>query len=229
MTPSTILIIEDDPDIRELLQFNLEREKFVVTTAHDGRDGLDAALRKPPQLIILDLMLPRVSGLDVCKQLRAHASTQLVPILMLTAKGEESDVVLGLEMGADDYLPKPFRLKELIARVRALLRRGGTLAMAKDLLCAGPVEINLGNHEVHIQGREVRMTLSEFRLLAALVSAPGRVFTRDQLLDKITGGEAIIIDRNVDVHIRSIRKKMGRTGSSVEAVRGIGYKFRDLK
>ena len=224
----TILIVEDDPDIRELVQYNLEREGFRVVVACDGREGYALAKRKIPALILLDLMLPGMSGLDVCKQIRAQAATSHIPVIMLTAKGEEGDIVLGLEMGADDYIPKPFRIKELVARVRAALRRGQRAGEeSRELVHAGDIEMNLAKHEVRVGGHEVRMTLSEFRLLAALIAAPGRVFTRDQLLDRMTGGEAIIIDRNVDVHIRAIRKKMGQLGTCIEAIRGVGYKFRD--
>lgn len=228
MDKSLILVIEDDADIRELVQYNLEREGFGVLVARDGREGLELAKRKTPALITLDLMLPGLSGLDVCKQLRAFAPTSGMKVIMLTAKGEEGDIVVGLEMGADDYLTKPFSVKELVARVRAVLRRGRVNAEPRaEHLHAGPVGIHLANHEVRIGGKAVRMTLSEFRLLSTLISVPGRVFTRDQLLDKMTGGEAIIIDRNVDVHIRAIRKKMGRHGDCIEAIRGVGYKFRD--
>lgn len=229
MSKPTIVIIEDDADICELLQYNLEREGFSVTVARDGRGGLEAVRRRLPALVLLDLMLPGLSGLDVCKQLRAQASTRAIPVVMLTAKGEEGDIVVGLEMGADDYVTKPFGVKELVARVRAVLRRGHPGGeMHREHVQAGAVAIHLANHEVRVAGKEVRMTFSEFRLLSTLVAQPGRVFTRDQLLDKMTGGEAIIIDRNVDVHIRSIRKKLGRHGECIEAIRGVGYKFRDV-
>ena len=229
MTEEKILIIEDDFDISELVQYNLEREGYKVFMEHDGERGYTRAVQIKPTLIVLDLMLPGLDGLSVCKQLRSHPVTQDVPIVMLTAKNEESDVVIGLEMGADDYVSKPFSPKELIARIRAVLRRPLLQApkSPSSLLSVGPVAIDADRHEVLLKGQPLALTLAEYRLLTALASRPGRVFTREQLLEKITGGEVYVIDRNVDVHIRAIRKKLGDEADFILTVRGVGYKCRE--
>ena len=224
-----ILLIEDDSDISELVQYNLEREGYRVYASGDGEIGLNQALQLKPNLIILDLMLPGLDGLSVCRKLRASQETQDIPIVMLTAKGEESDVVIGLEMGADDYVSKPFSPKELVARIRAVLRRPrapGAVA-AEGRRTVGPVTIDPERHEVWLRDQPLSLTLAEYRLLSALTSRPGRVFTREQLLEKITGGEAYVIDRNVDVHVRAIRKKLGSEAEFIVTVRGVGYKCRD--
>ena len=224
-----ILLIEDDSDISELVQYNLEREGYRVYASGDGEIGLNQALQLRPNLIILDLMLPGLDGLSVCRKLRAAQETQDIPIVMLTAKGEESDVVIGLEMGADDYVSKPFSPKELVARIRAVLRRprapGASVADGRRTV--GPVTIDPERHEVWLRDQPLSLTLAEYRLLSALTSRPGRVFTREQLLEKITGGEAYVIDRNVDVHVRAIRKKLAADAEFIMTVRGVGYKCRD--
>lgn len=229
MTDEKILIIEDDSDISELVQYNLEREGYKVITASDGEVGYTKALQLKPTLIVLDLMLPGMDGLSVCRQLRAHPDTKFTPIVMLTAKNEESDVVVGLEMGADDYLSKPFSPKELLARIRAVLRRPLAQSPKNEtsLLKVGPLVIDSERHEVTLKGEPLALTLAEYRLLTALISRPGRVFTREQLLEKITGGEVYVIDRNVDVHIRAIRKKLGDEADFILTVRGVGYKCRE--
>lgn len=229
MADEKILIIEDDSDISELVQYNLEREGYKVVTASDGEVGYTKALQHRPNLIVLDLMLPGMDGLSVCRQLRAHPETKFTPIVMLTAKNEESDVVIGLEMGADDYLSKPFSPKELVARIRAVLRRPSGLPAKNEasLIKVGPLVIDSERHEVTLKGEPLALTLAEYRLLSALVSRPGRVFTREQLLEKITGGEVYVIDRNVDVHIRAIRKKLGDEADFILTVRGVGYKCRE--
>lgn len=231
MNDEKILLIEDDSDISELVQYNLEREGFKVYTAAAGEVGFNQAVQLQPNLIILDLMLPGLDGLSVCRKLRAHASTFEIPIVMLTAKGEESDVVIGLEMGADDYVPKPFSPKELVARIRAVLRRPramtATNAGADGRRTVGPITIDAERHQVSMGDQALSLTLAEYRLLATLMSRPGRVFTREQLLEKITGGEAYVIDRNVDVHVRAIRKKLGENAEFIITVRGVGYKCRE--
>jgi DNA-binding response OmpR family regulator len=183
-----------------------------------------------PDLIVLDLMLPGLDGLSVCRKLRANPQTAEIPIVMLTAKGEESDVVIGLEMGADDYVSKPFSPKELLARIRAVLRRPRAAAAAaqnEGRRAVGPVLIDPDRHEVFLRNEPLALTLAEYRLLSTLMSRPGRVFTREQLLEKITGGEVYVIDRNVDVHVRAIRKKLGADAEFIITVRGVGYKCRD--
>ena len=222
----TILIIEDDPDIVELVQYNLENEGFDSLTASDGEAGLAAASSHQPALILLDLMLPGINGLDVCRRLKGEHATKAIPVIMLTAKGDEADVVLGLGLGADDYVTKPFSPKQLMARIQAVLRRGPVKESTKppERVEHGPLVVDIARHEVSLAGRPVALTLAEFRLLHALLANPGRVFTRDQLLDKITKGETVIIDRNVDVHVRAIRKKLGKHGGMIVTVRGVGYK-----
>jgi DNA-binding response OmpR family regulator len=231
MNSERILLIEDDADISELVQYNLEREGFKVYASADGEAGLNLALQVRPDLIILDLMLPSLDGLSVCRRLRTENATKDTRIVMLTAKGEESDVVVGLEMGADDYVTKPFSPRELVARIRAVLRRplpesrGET--KREDRLSAGPIMIDAARHEAFCHGKSLALTLAEYRLLATLMSRPGIVFTREQLIEKITGGEAYVIDRNVDVHVRAVRKKLGDDADFIMTVRGVGYKCRD--
>ncbi len=226
MANATILLVEDDPDIVELVRYNLEREGFVVLDAGDGESGLEVAASGSPDLILLDLMLPGIGGLEVCRRLKQQESTRTIPIIMLTAKGEESDIVLGLGLGADDYVTKPFSPRQLIARIGAVLRRGvvGRTQPPPERIERGPFWIDVARHEIRLDGAPITLTLAEFRLLQALVANPDRVFTRDQLLDRITQGKSVIIDRNVDVHVRSIRKKLGAHGERIVTVRGVGYK-----
>lgn len=228
MPKETVLTIEDDHDIVELLQYNLEREGYPVITAFDGESGLKEAVRRRPAAILLDLMLPGMDGLEVCRQLKARSETADIPVIMITAKGEESDVVIGLELGADDYIPKPFSPREVVARVRAVLRRANAAQRRpKARIELDDVVLDSERHEVSVGGEVVPFTRSEFRLLWTLASAPGRVFTRDQLVDRITDGETIILDRNVDVHVSAIRKKLGAASSLIGTVRGVGYKCKD--
>ena len=228
MAAQTLLLIEDDPDISELIQYNLEKNGFKVLVAEDGEEGLHKAETKKPSLILLDLMLPGMDGLEVCRKLKQGEQTRGIPVIMVTAKGEEPDIVIGLEMGADDYVTKPFSPRELVARIRALLRRAGAgvLQPSGNKAESGPLSVDPDRHEVRLRGKVMALTLAEFRLLQALVSAPGRVFTRDQLLDRITGGEAVIVDRNVDVHIRALRKALGKSRALIETVRGLGYRLK---
>lgn len=224
---STILIIEDGPDIVELLHYNLERERYRVLVESSGEEGLKTAQSQLPDLILLDLGLPGLGGLEVCRRLKSDPAAESIPIIMITARGEESDVILGLEMGADDYVSKPFGIRELIARVRAVLRRVPDKPAGEPgvVIQVGPIHIDSARHEVRVNKDPVELTLAEFRLLKTLATQPGRVFSRDQLLDRITEGKAVIIDRNVDVHIRSIRKKLGEARELISTVRGVGYKL----
>jgi two-component system phosphate regulon response regulator PhoB len=229
MPKATILAIEDDPDIVEVVRYNLAREGFRVLVAGDGEKGLAEARRARPELVLLDLMLPGIDGLEVCKRMRADEALSATPIVMVTAKSEESDVVVGLEMGADDYLTKPFSPRELVARVRAVLRRAARNESSRGMIRiehAGLV-LDLARHEATFEARTLDLTRAEFRLLWALARKPGRVFERDELADEITAGESIITDRNVDVHVSSIRKKLGPAGDLIATVRGVGYKCRD--
>jgi two-component system phosphate regulon response regulator PhoB len=225
MAQRSVLIVEDDIDIVELLEYNLSSEGFSVETAGNGETALENAKAKVPDLILLDLGLPGMQGLDVCRILRQDRVTSKIPIIMLTARGEESDIVVGLELGADDYIPKPFGMREVIARIRAVLRRRTGSETVSEQLAIGPFLIDSGRYEVRISGKPIEFTLAEFRLLRSLASNPGRVLTREQLLDAITDQSTYIIDRNIDVHIRSIRQKIGEFRDWIVTVRGVGYKF----
>ena len=228
MANETLLIIEDERDIIEVIEYNFKREGFNVLNATNGEKGLEIARAKRPAAVILDLMLPGLDGIEVAKRLRKDPATSEIAIIMLTAKGEETDIVLGLGVGADDYVVKPFRPKELLARVKTVLRRGPVQAEAptgKRLERDGLV-IDQAKYEVTRNGKEVPLTLTEFKLLATLASVPGRVFTRELLLEKIQG-EAFVDERNIDVHVRSIRKKLGEDTEYIITVRGVGYKFKE--
>jgi two-component system phosphate regulon response regulator PhoB len=221
--------VEDEEDLRELLVYNLGREGFKVTATASGLEGLRLAREQDPDLLLLDLMLPDVDGLEVCRRIRKDALTSALPILMLTAKGEETDKVLGLGLGADDYVTKPFGPAELVARVRAVLRRGRARPVEE-----GPPErvvreglvVDATRHEVLVDGRPAKFTATELRLLHFLAAHPGRVFSRDQLLRRVMGEHVALVDRNVDVHVRAIRAKLGRRRELLETVRGVGYRFR---
>ena len=232
MPAKKILVVEDEPDIRKLVHYNLAQERFKVIEAEDGERALKIVQRERPHLIILDLMLPGLSGLEICRSLRERPETARLPILMLTAKAGEADRVVGLEMGADDYLTKPFSPRELVARVKAILRRSETQGgpQAVELYEKGPLKVNFSTYEVSVKGKPVRLTLKEFELLRFLVQNPSRVLSRDQLLDRVWGGEVFVDPRTVDVHIRRLRKaieKNDRRPQWVLTVRGVGYKFNE--
>jgi DNA-binding response OmpR family regulator len=230
MAREKIVVIEDEADILEVIQYNLKREGFQVLTSRDGEEGLGRVREQAPALVLLDLMLPGLDGIEVCKQLKQNPVTRAIPIIMVTAKGEESDIVLGLGVGADDYVAKPFSPKELVARVKAVLRRGPLQEeRAGERIVCGEVVIDAARHEVLVAGKPAVFTATELRLLHFLASQPGRVFTRDQLLSRVIGEDAAVIDRNIDVHIRSIRKKIGEHRDLIETIRGVGYRFRDLE
>ena len=225
-----ILVVEDEPDIRKLVQYNLAQERFKVLEAEDGEQALKILQRDKPNLIILDLMLPGLSGLELCKILRDRPETSQLPILMLTAKAGEADKVIGLEMGADDYLAKPFSPREMVARVRAILRRSENASKLEGAPSyqKGPLKIDFSTYEVTVRGQLVKLTLKEFELLRFLVQNPSRVLSRDQLLDRIWGGETFVTPRTVDVHIRRLRKaieKDDRKPKWILTLRGVGYKF----
>jgi len=230
MQNKQIVVIEDEPDILEVLCYNLKREGYQVFESLDGREGLALIEQKLPDIVMLDLMLPGIDGLEICRKLKSNPRTEHIPIIMVTAKGEESDVVLGLGVGADDYIPKPFSPKELIARVKAVLRRGvkSEQSANKDRIYINGLEIDSRKHQVSIDGNALKMTASEFRLLFCLASHPGQVFSREQLLNHTTSEEVAVVDRNIDVHIRSIRKKMGDDRTFIETIRGVGYRFLDF-
>lgn len=223
-----ILIIEDDPDIALSIKYSMERERgFAVTVAADGEAGLAKAIRRLPDLILLDLNLPGLDGTEVCSQLRQDPTLSSVPIVMLTARVEERDKINGLDLGADDYITKPFSVKELIARVRAVLRRTGRDPAATPELAQGPVALDEGRRQVTVDGEEVKLTRKEFDLLADLMRRPGLVLTREQLLERVWDYDHPGATRTVDVHIRQLRKKLGSdAGAYIETVVGVGYRFR---
>jgi two-component system phosphate regulon response regulator PhoB len=225
-----ILVIEDEADILELVEYNLKREGYRVSGCLDGEQGLQAARKENPDLVVLDLMLPGMDGFEVCRELKRDPVTRHIPVLILTAKAEESDVILGLGIGADDYVTKPFRPKELVARVQAVLRRGPARGEGPggERLVRGDLVVDLLRHEVTVRGHAVVFTPTELRLLHFLASHPGRVFTRSHLLSRVIGEDAVVTDRNVDVHVRSVRQKLGDLRDLIETVRGVGYRFKDL-
>ena len=219
-----ILIIEDETDVADLLLLNLRKAGFRVSIAGDGGSGLQKARDDRPDFIILDLMLPKMSGLEVCRILKSDTATAQMPILMLTAKAEEIDRIVGLEFGADDYVTKPFSPREVVLRIRAILRRG---EKADERLSAGPIAIDPARHEVRVNGRQVHLTSIEFKLLQRLMQRRGRVQDRDRLLNEVWGYETVIDTRTVDTHVRRLREKLGKAGDAVETVRGFGYRLRE--
>jgi two-component system phosphate regulon response regulator PhoB len=220
----TILVIEDEEDIRELLRYSLVRAGYDVATAADGNAGL-AATASNPALILLDLMLPGLSGLEVAKRLKAESATADIPIVMVTAKGDETDIVAGLDLGADDYVTKPFSVKVLLARVAAVLRRGEQIEEEPNRRTVAGLVLDLDRREAFVDGEPVEMTFSEFAILDALLRRRGAVMTRQQIVADIRGGEITVTDRSVDVHMTAIRKKLGVYGPRLLTVRGVGYRF----
>jgi two-component system alkaline phosphatase synthesis response regulator PhoP len=227
-----VLIIEDEPDLQELLRFNLQKEGHVATVAGTGSDGLHELRRQPFDLVLLDLMLPDRDGLEVCRIVRADEALGGLPIIMVTAKSEESDVVLGLGLGADDYVTKPFRVKELMARIRVRLARhlDETRDAERRRIQVGTMTIDPVRHRVLIDDQAQPLTLTEFKLLHFLASHPGVAYGRYDLLDRIGSGDgdSVVTDRTIDVHVRNLRKKLGAYEHLVETVRGIGYRFSEL-
>jgi len=221
----TILIIDDESDILDLLSYNLKREGYDILTAPDGLAGKDEAFNSAPDLIILDLMLPEIDGLALCRILRTDPKTATIPVLMLTAKGEELDKVVGLEMGADDYVTKPFGVREIVARVKALLRRAGNEVATKDSYSFASLSLDMSTHEVNVEGKKVKLSPLEFRLLKFFVTHLDRVYSRDQLLDRVWGDDAYVEPRTVDVHVRRLREKIEPEGGLIKTVRGTGYRF----
>jgi two-component system, OmpR family, phosphate regulon response regulator PhoB len=219
-----ILIIEDENDVADLLILNLRKGGFRPSTAADGASGLQKARDDRPDLIILDLMLPKMSGLEVCRILKGDTATSHIPILMLTAKAEEIDRIVGLEFGADDYVTKPFSPREITLRIRAILRRG---EKPEERLQAGPISIDPARHEVRVSGKKLHLTSLEFKLLRTLIQRRGRVQDRDKLLNQVWGYESVIDTRTVDTHVRRLREKLGKAGDVIETVRGFGYRVRE--
>jgi two-component system alkaline phosphatase synthesis response regulator PhoP len=221
-----ILIIDDERDIVEFVDYNLRREQFETVAATDGLAALKSAREMQPDLILLDLMLPGIDGLEVCRQLKSTPETEHIPIIMLTAKGEEADIVAGLEIGADDYVPKPFSMRLLLARIRAVLRRSARAGEAEPrVVRAGELRIDDDRHEVSLGGAPLLLTLTEYKLLRFLARHPGRVFTRSQILNNIQDEDVLVIERSIDVHVAAVRRKLGESSRLIETVRGVGYRF----
>jgi two-component system phosphate regulon response regulator PhoB len=228
MARTRILVVDDEPDILELVQYNLQRDNYDVVCVESGEEALAQVQTAPPDLIILDLMLPGVHGLDVCRILKRNIHTAAIPVVMLTARGEEADIVAGLELGADDYLTKPFSPRVLLARLRAVLRRPHGEPVAADaVLTYRDLVLHPGRHEVLMQGQPVLLTATEFRMLHLLVRRPGWVFTRHQLITAAQGEDVSVTERSVDVHIVSLRRKLGAYGDAIETIRGVGYRLQE--
>lgn len=227
MAKPTILVVDDEEDIRELVELNLRREGYHVLTCETGEQALHRAASKAPDVIVLDLMLPGIDGLEVCRRLKADPKTQQIVVVMLTAKGEEADIVTGLELGADDYVTKPFSGKVLVARVRRLLRKQREEGDEQAVVRIHDLIIDPSRHEVLVEDRAVSLTLTEFNILHTLARRPGRVFTRYQIVDSIHDSDYLVTDRAVDVQIVSLRRKLGSSAKYIETVRGVGYRFMD--
>jgi len=231
MGKEKILVVDDEKDIIELLQYNLEKEGYRISCAYSGEKCLENVKTELPDLILLDLMLPEIDGLDVCKFLKNNPQTSHIPIIMLTAKGEETDIVLGLELGADDYITKPFKVRELLARVKTVLRRTKInippLSKEKDIIKFKDLVIDSTKHQVTLKNIPLDLTSTEFNLLKFLASHPGKVFTRVQLLDQVWSENSFIIDRAVDVHIRRLRQKLLSASEYIITIRGVGYRFKE--
>jgi two-component system phosphate regulon response regulator PhoB len=228
MAKEKVLVVDDEEDLLELLRFNLTKEGYHIVCAASGEEALKAVRSDMPDLILLDLMLPDIDGLDVAGRLRKDPDTRHIPIVMLTAKGEEADIVAGLELGADDYITKPFSRKVLVARLRAVLRRKGGEPVEEDsVIAVHDLVIHPGRREVLVQGKPVKLTFTEFGILHFLARKAGWVFTRSQIVDAVRGDDYFVTDRSVDVQVVGLRKKLGPAGQCIETVRGVGYRFKE--
>ena len=226
MSRNKVVVIEDEPDIVEVVSYNLKREGYSVVAVDRGDEGLNIIRNQSPNLVILDLMLPGMDGLSICQQMKSDPLVRDIPIIIISAKSEESDVVIGLELGADDYLCKPFSPRELLARVKAVLRRRPAADdQAKERIVIQDLMIDAARHEVRANNELVNLTATEFKLLYQLALQPGRAFTREQLLNRVVGPGVVVVDRNIDVHIRSVRKKLGACSHMVQTIRGVGYRL----
>jgi two-component system, OmpR family, alkaline phosphatase synthesis response regulator PhoP len=227
MANERILVVDDEEDVLELIRYNLARGGYRVETASSGEEALTKTRKDLPDLVILDLMLPGIDGLEVCRHLKRDAKTDRIPIIMLTAKGEEVDIVAGLEVGADDYVTKPFSPKVLGARVRRILHRAASRDMGRPAMKIRDLTIDPGRREVLVKGKRVNLTFTEFNILYALAKRPGLVLTRYQIIDSVHGDDYLVTDRAVDVQIVSLRRKLGARSGYIETVRGVGYRFKD--
>lgn len=227
MAKSRILIVEDDRSLAEVVSYNLEQAGYEVIVAYDGQDGLYQAQIKSPDMVLLDLMLPVIDGQEVCRRLRARSETEKVLIVMITAKSEETDEVVGFSLGADDYVTKPFSVKVLLERVKALLRRRQSSDSDQQVVVSQGIMVDRRSFRATAGDESLTLTRSEFRLLDALIRQPGRAFSRAELIDAALGDDAYVLERTIDVHVRALRKKLGEYAAAIETVRGIGYRFRD--
>jgi DNA-binding response OmpR family regulator len=228
MNRNKIVVIEDEPDIMEIVSYNLKREGYSVVGVDRGDAALNIIRNEAPNLIILDLMLPGMDGLSICQQMKSDPIVRDIPIIIISAKGEESDIVIGLELGADDYLAKPFSPRELLARVKVVLRRGPAAdEQSKQRIVIQGLVIDVARHEVKISGEIKDLTATEFKILLQLASQPGRAFTREQLLNRVVGHGVVVVDRNIDVHIRAVRRKLGEYSTLIQTIRGVGYRLAD--
>jgi len=232
MAKESVLVVDDERDILELVKYNLDKEGYQVTVVETGEDALAAARTRMPDVVVLDLMLPGVDGLEVCRRLKSDLKTRGIPIVMLTAKGGEADIVAGLELGASDYVTKPFSPRVLTARIKAVLRRGMDVGDDEATIRVKELTIHPGRHQVIVAGSPAELTATEFRILVYLARRPGWVFTRQQIVDAAQGDDVFVndrfvTDRSVDVHIVSLRRKLGSCGTYIETVRGVGYRLQD--
>lgn len=227
MPKTKVLVVEDDRSLVDVLTYNLKLAGYEVIVATDGQDGILQAQLKQPDIVLLDLMLPVVDGLDVCRRLRSGTDTKDMLIVMLTAKAEESDELIGFSLGADDYVTKPFSVKVLLERIKALRRRRMVDPLTDEVTAKMGVIVDRRKHQASLDGKPISLTRSEFRLLDTLIRQSGRVFLRSELIDAALGDDAMVMERTIDVHIRSLRRKMGKRADLVETVRGVGYRFRD--
>jgi two-component system phosphate regulon response regulator PhoB len=229
MAKTKVLVIEDDRSLAEVLTYNLKQAGYDVLLATDGQDGLLQAQIKSPDIVLLDLMLPVIDGLDVCRRLRAGAATKDLLIVMVTAKAEESDELVGFSLGADDYVTKPFSVKVLLERIKALRRRRSSEGVTDEVTSKLGIIVDRRRHQATAEGKSLELTRSEFRLLDTLIRQPGRVFHRSELIDAALGEDTMVMERTIDVHIRALRRKLATNAEVIETVRGVGYRFRDTE
>ncbi len=227
MAHEKILLIEDEKDILELIAFNLECSGYDVLKASNGEDGLKRAKKEFPDLVLLDLMLPGIDGFDVCRELKLDKNTRKIPVIMLTARGEDTDIVSGLELGAEDYITKPFSPKILVARIRTVLRRSADVHMVDEKLSVNSIDLDVSKHKVKLDGVSVELSATEFDILKILMTSPGWVFSRNQIINAVKGSNYPVTERSVDVQILGLRKKLGEKGQYIETVRGVGYRLRE--
>jgi two-component system phosphate regulon response regulator PhoB len=225
MSGDRILVVDDEPDILELVGFHLSQAGYAVETARDGAEAIAAIRRSPPALVILDILLPDLTGTEVLRVMRQEEATRATPVILLTARSEEVDRVVGFELGADDYVVKPFSPRELVLRVKAVLRRGREEGVEGEVLVQGDIRLDLARHRCTVSDSEIELTAKEFALLGALMGRPGRVFTREQLLERVWGGDVHVTVRTIDTHMKRLREKLGGAADAIATVRGVGYRL----